>query len=32
MKQSFKCLFFPWQLSEGLGMTPMFLKPHFGAL
>lgn len=23
MKQSFKCLFFPWQLSEGLGMTPL---------
>lgn len=33
MKQSFKCLLFPWQLNEGLGITsPVFLKPHFGAL
>ena len=32
MKQSFKCLLIPWQLSEGLGMTLVFLKPHFGAL
>lgn len=32
MKQSFKCLLIPRQLSEGLGMTLVFLKPHFGAL
>lgn len=33
MKQSFKCLLFPWQLNEGLGITSLvFLKPHFGAL
>lgn len=33
MKQSFKCLLFPRQLTEGLGITSLvFLKPHFGAL
>lgn len=32
MKQSFKCLLFPWQLIEGLKNDSLMFKPHFGAL
>lgn len=32
MKQSFKCLLFPWQLIEGLKNDFLVFKPHFGVL